>query len=655
MKKLTNALLLFSMFSFAFSVIGCDGGTGKSTEQSNSQEHSSEQSSQEQSSEELSSESSEEQSSEQLSSELSSSEQSEESTSDHDSQEMVVPSSISFEHDVFTLVAGETLNLQAKVGPENAHKNYVISYSSSNVEVAVIDEHDVLTAVKEGESTITARIEEYDLEASMLLRVYPGEYTFIKEDDGHQYDQTAPKKFPTFTDDPSQVDEAKGIYRYSPEIVYELREDGESYRVLGLDSTNYDNNNAYISPTYNGKPVVEIAEGAFAYKWYVFNIYIPSSIKIIKNAAFSNTGVKNLYYDAEEITDFPGSNWIFYPQEPTEFPASALVQNIHLLVGPHAKCIPSRFFHPVGIYPQIKPKVASIEFAEGCQLKSIGEYAFYDLQNITSIKLPETLETIGDYAFYNTGIKELYLPDSVKEIGQYAFMFADSLQNIRLSPNLETIGESAFSSCTALEYLSFKSTKLEEVGNYAFKNCSSLAYLDLGNLQYINESAFENCAKLKQIYVPDSVLEIHYNAFRGCTDAEILSLGRNITFIGKQAFSDLVNLKKLFINCSQLEGLPSGNKTFYKLGKDNSNGIDVIYCEGIRETAERMFFANSDVETFIHINKLYLPRSLTSIANYTFYGANIDEVIYEGDAEAYNKITIGDHNDLKTPTYLGGL
>ena len=105
----------------------------------------------------------------------------------------------------------------------------------------------------------------------------------------------------------------------------------------------------------------------------------------------------------------------------------------------------------------------------------------------------------------------------------------------------------------------------------------------------------------------------------------------------------------------KLEELPSGNKTFYNLGKENTNGIDVIYLTGIKETAKRMFFANSDVESFIHINKLYLPKTLTYVASYTFYGATIDEVIFDGDSEAYNQITIGDHNELKTPTYLGGL
>ena len=166
MKKITKTLLLFSMLSIAFGIVGCKKSSTQTTSQSDS------------------------------------------------SIEEVDPSSLSFDEKVFTLAEGETVELQAKVGPANARNDYVISYSSSNVAVAVIDSQNVLTAVKEGESTITARIEKYDLSASMLLRVYRNKTDFVALDDEHQYDQTAPKKFPTFTDDPNQVDEANGVYGY---------------------------------------------------------------------------------------------------------------------------------------------------------------------------------------------------------------------------------------------------------------------------------------------------------------------------------------------------------------------------------------------------------------------------------------------------------
>lgn len=567
------------------------------------------------------------------------------------------PKSISFGYDDLTLSVGATKQLEVIIEPNEQYDDLVITYSSSNSEIATVTNEGLLTALKEGESTIKASIGNYNIEASFLLHVYdkyPSNYKFVTKEDEHHYDNSSLKQFPTFTHNASEVDEDRGVYRYSPEMVYQLREDGKSYRVLGLDLSHYDNNNAYISPTYNGKPVVEIAERAFADKWYVFNVYIPSSIQIIRNAAFANSGIKNLYYDAEEIVDFPGSNWIFYPQNPDEYPASQMQQNIHLLVGPHAKCIPSRFFHPVGIYPQIKPTVASVEFAEGSQLKSIGEYAFYDIESIQSLRLPNTIEDIGDYAFYNTGIKELYLPDSLRQIGEYAFMFNDSLKNLRVSNNLEYIGESAFSGCSSLEYLSFASSKLKEIGKYAFKNIDKLAYLDLGNVEIINDSAFENCSSLKDLYINDKVLELNYSAFKGCTGVENLYLGSGIASIANEAFSNLENVKKLYVNNDNISELEAGNKVFYRLGKNNQEGIEVIYYEGVTSTTSRMFFPNSDVESFIKIKTLYLPKSLTAIASYTFYGANIEEIRYAGNKNEYEQISMGDHNDLSTPIYLGG-
>ncbi len=53
---------------------------------------------------------------------------------------------------------------------------------------------------------------------------------------------------------------------------------------------------------------------------------------------------------------------------------------------------------------------------------TIGNYAFYGSENLTSVNIPDTVKTIGDEAFYNcTDLKYIEIPSSVKIIGERAF------------------------------------------------------------------------------------------------------------------------------------------------------------------------------------------------------------------------------------------
>ena len=59
---------------------------------------------------------------------------------------------------------------------------------------------------------------------------------------------------------------------------------------------------------------------------------------------------------------------------------------------------------------------------------SIGDEAFYECENLSSVVFPESLATIGERVFWNCeGLNVLTLPDTILNIGEDAFIFCDNL------------------------------------------------------------------------------------------------------------------------------------------------------------------------------------------------------------------------------------
>jgi len=81
----------------------------------------------------------------------------------------------------------------------------------------------------------------------------------------------------------------------------------------------------------------------------------------------------------------------------------------------------------------------------GSSVKSIGSYAFYNCNNITSICFSDSIASIGNSAFQDCdSIERVNLPVSIKSIGANSFSNCDLLTTIIIPSSLELIGSYAF-------------------------------------------------------------------------------------------------------------------------------------------------------------------------------------------------------------------
>ena len=93
---------------------------------------------------------------------------------------------------------------------------------------------------------------------------------------------------------------------------------------------------------------------------------------------------------------------------------------------------------------------------EGKTVTRIGSEAFSWCQQLTSIAIPDSVNSMGKGAFsWCSSLRSITIPDSVTSIGKNAFAGCESLTNITISDGVTDIGDSAFIGCKNLTAVTF--------------------------------------------------------------------------------------------------------------------------------------------------------------------------------------------------------
>ncbi|MBO2516840.1 MAG: hypothetical protein CW338_06110 [Clostridiales bacterium] len=146
-------------------------------------------------------------------------------------------------------------------------------------------------------------------------------------------------------------------------------------------------------------------------------------------------------------------------------------------------------------------------------ITGIGSYAFYELNDVTGVSIPDTVTYIGADAFDGcSGLTEITIPDSVAEIGEGAFAFCSSMRSAVLPSGLKSIPGSAFIFCRQLNCITFPSG-LTSIGESAFNSCGFESITIPDGVTAIGGWAFDACSQLQDITLPVSLKEIGRYAF----------------------------------------------------------------------------------------------------------------------------------------------
>ncbi len=190
--------------------------------------------------------------------------------------------------------------------------------------------------------------------------------------------------------------------------------------------------------------------------------------------------------------------------------------------------------------------LTSVMLPEG--LESIGNNAFLQCTSLTGITIPESVTRIDGTAFqYCSSLTEMILPEGITEIAFGAFYNCSSLSEIVLPESVTKLGDYAISQCKSLKSIVLPEN-LTEIGNYAFNNCYNLTSVTLPkNLTTIGKGAFHSCMSLTGIRIPDSVTSIGPEAFLNCESLRNITIPEGVNEIADGLFSHCPNLTSVSI------------------------------------------------------------------------------------------------------------
>ena len=245
---------------------------------------------------------------------------------------------------------------------------------------------------------------------------------------------------------------------------------------------------------------------------------------------------------------------------------------------------------------------------DGKKVIGIGNSAFIDCTELTSVTIPDGVTDIRWRAFYNcVSLKSVTIPKSVTYIDNYAFGYyydSDSfatkkIDGFKINYVKNTYGhyyatKNGFSDEDCLLTNEIYDGTLEitkYVGNSATYVIPS--EIDGKRVTQIGYDAFNDCTELTSITIPDGVTCIGNSAFSYCTSLETVTIPNSVTHIYPRAFYDCTLLKEVTIPASVTS---IGNEAFgYYYVRDSSetkkaDGFKINY---IKNTAGHLYAASN--------------------------------------------------------------
>ncbi len=254
--------------------------------------------------------------------------------------------------------------------------------------------------------------------------------------------------------------------------------------------------------------ITTIGEGAFAKRELLKSLTIPPTINKIKQNAFYETDLNEIFISdinawckiemsGYTTPDYNGISYLWH--------SNPIKENTTVYVN--------------------NKIIEDLIISE--PVDSIQSCVFYNFK-CKSVNLTDYVKHVGTMAFSNSSLSTLIIGNGIENVGNSAFANCINLSSVEFGKNIKKIGDGAFARCSNLSSVKLDNN-LKIIGNAAFYGCSKLSDIDFGNnVTHIYNNAFIGC-NINEFVLPESIEYLGGNAFLGL---DKLTLGSNIKEIG---------------------------------------------------------------------------------------------------------------------------
>ncbi|MBR4721349.1 MAG: leucine-rich repeat domain-containing protein [Clostridia bacterium] len=337
---------------------------------------------------------------------------------------------------------------------------------------------------------------------------------------------------------------------------------------------------------------------------------------------------------------------------------------------------------------------------------SIGNWAFYGCENITSVTMGNDVTKIGDYAFLCCyGLTSIEIADNVTIFGICPFRSCCNLSAINVSENNQNYSSQdgvlfdkskekllicpegkmgdykipetvtciyfdAFSDCSSITSIAipdsvtdiedgafFCCTNLNSVnipygvtriGNYTVNGCESLTSITIpDSVTSIGNYAFSNCKSLNAITIPDSVVDIGYCAFHTCSSLQTVTIGSGVTSIGDHPFAGCSSLISIDVlgsnqNYSSQDGVLFSKDKTAIIAYPKGKTGAYAIPDGVTTIDAELFYDCRG------LTQITIPESVTSIGYSAFtYCYGLTQVVIPNGVTSIEDCAFSDCSNIK--------